>query len=254
MAIDLVFVILLIGHLIGDFYLQTNTIARKKNAFLKYFVLHIIIYTISMGIVLMIAIPYSKNLLYIWLSASILHLLVDSIKRFAKKYLKKSSIKTYLGNHSFIIDQLLHIIILIFIWYIWGSALEVNSFVGQDITGYPNKPIVIILCFLCILRPVGILIGNGELWDFKKHNIQSISSIQNAGRMIGYLERTIVLFFLLYQQFGAIAFILTAKSVARFKEIENNKDMAEYYLIGTLLSVVSVIVLAFLFGLCGGKA
>ncbi|HOD90893.1 MAG TPA: DUF3307 domain-containing protein, partial [Thermotogota bacterium] len=38
-------------------------------------------------------------------------------------------------------------------------------------------------------------------------------------------------------------FILTAKSLARFKQL-NDRDFAEYYLIGTLFSV--------LIALCGG--
>ncbi|MDF2543757.1 MAG: hypothetical protein K0S47_3475 [Herbinix sp.] len=250
MTIDSVFVVLLIGHVLGDFYLQTNSIAEKKDVSYRCFVIHIMEYTISMGVVLILAIPYSNNLLFIWLSSSLLHLCVDLIKRAAKRFIKNNALKIYLENRSFIIDQVLHLCSLIAIWYFWGSNLVVRPFIEQDIIDFPDKPIVILLCFLCILRPVGILIGKGELWDFKKHNMQPVTKVQNAGKMIGYLERTIVLFFLIYQQYGAIAFILTAKSVARFKEIETSRDMAEYYLIGTLLSVVSVFILAFLLGLC----
>ena len=36
-------------------------------------------------------------------------------------------------------------------------------------------------------------------------------------------------------QFGAIGFVLTAKSLAKFKRLEN-KSFAEKYLVGTLLS------------------
>ena len=54
----------------------------------------------------------------------------------------------------------------------------------------------------------------------------------------------------MYNQFSAMAFVLTAKSVARFKEIEQDKNKAEYYLIGTLLSVVSAFAITVLLGLC----
>lgn len=250
MKIDLVFAALLIGHVLGDFYLQTNSVAQRKDSSAKHFVMHMLIYSACMGITLIVAIPYTTKLLLLWVASSLLHFLIDFIKKGVKKQIKNDTIGLYLNNHSLIIDQLLHIAALISIWYLWGSSLTVRPFVEQDIADYPDKPILILLCFLCILRPIGILIGTGELWDFKKHNIQPVTQAQNAGRMIGYLERTIVMFFLMYQQFGAIAFILTAKSVARFKEIESNKDMAEYYLIGTLLSVVSVFILVFLLGLC----
>ena len=49
------------------------------------------------------------------------------------------------------------------------------------------------------------------------------------------LEREIILMLGLMGQFGAIGFVLTAKSLARFKQLEN-KSFAEKYLVGTLLS------------------
>ena len=45
------------------------------------------------------------------------------------------------------------------------------------------------------------------------------------------------------QQFSAIGLVLTAKSVARYNKIAEDKDFAEYYLLGTLLSTVLVIVM-----------
>jgi Protein of unknown function (DUF3307). len=254
MAIDLVFVVLLIGHVLGDFYLQTNSVADKKNTSQKHFNLHMLLYTLCMAAVLITGIAYSINLLCLWIFASIFHFLIDYSKRKAPNTIHNTALEINIRNHSFIIDQLLHLLSLAGVWAIWGTTLEVRPFFRLNMVDFPGRPLCLILCFLCILRPVGILIGKGELWDFKKHNLQSEQTVQNAGRMIGYLERLIVMFFLIYQQFGAIAFILTAKSVARFKEIENDKNMAEYYLIGTLLSVVSVVVLTFLLGLCGGIA
>ena len=43
-------------------------------------------------------------------------------------------------------------------------------------------------------------------------------------------------------QITAIGFIYTAKSITRFKEIEESKGFAEYYLIGTLFSILYVVV------------
>jgi hypothetical protein len=41
-------------------------------------------------------------------------------------------------------------------------------------------------------------------------------SMKNAGRIIGYLERALIFLMVMYNQLGAIAFILTAKSIIRF--------------------------------------
>jgi len=62
----------------------------------------------------------------------------------------------------------------------------------------------------------------------------------NAGRFIGVLERLLVYGFVLQDQYAAIGLILTAKSFARFKEMDE-RDFAEYVLIGTLLSVSSAV-------------
>jgi len=64
-----------------------------------------------------------------------------------------------------------------------------------------------------------------------------------TGRMIGILERALVFIFVIANNLSGIPFILTAKSLARFKQL-NDRDFAEYYLIGTLFSV--------LIALCGG--
>jgi hypothetical protein len=57
------------------------------------------------------------------------------------------------------------------------------------------------------------------------------------GRTIGVLERAITLTLLLLDQFGALGLVIAAKSIARFKALED-RDFAEYFLIGTLASVL----------------
>ncbi|WP_455464982.1 hypothetical protein [Candidatus Hodarchaeum mangrovi] len=59
--------------------------------------------------------------------------------------------------------------------------------------------------------------------------------LRGAGIFVGILERAIVLTLSLLNQFGAISFVFLAKSMARFKQLEQ-RDFAEYYLIGTLTS------------------
>ncbi len=67
----------------------------------------------------------------------------------------------------------------------------------------------------------------------------------NAGRVIGMLERILILFFVLVNQLGAIGFIIAAKGFTRFKELDK-REFAEYVLIGTLLSSLFAIAVALL--------
>ncbi len=57
------------------------------------------------------------------------------------------------------------------------------------------------------------------------------------GKLIGILERTFIYFLILLNQIGAIAVIIALKSLARFNELDN-KSFAEYFLIGSLLSLL----------------
>ncbi len=67
--------------------------------------------------------------------------------------------------------------------------------------------------------------------------------LTGAGRMIGMLERSIVFILGLLGEYGAISFVLAAKSMARFKQLEE-RQFAEYYLIGTLSSFFLALVSA----------
>ncbi|HEX6909207.1 MAG TPA: hypothetical protein VF142_02380 [Longimicrobium sp.] len=57
----------------------------------------------------------------------------------------------------------------------------------------------------------------------------------SRGRIIGILERFIVLLLMAVQAYQAIAFLMAAKGLIRSKDLES-RDFAEYFLIGTLAS------------------
>lgn len=57
------------------------------------------------------------------------------------------------------------------------------------------------------------------------------------GRLIGYLERLIVIFVVCIGAYTVIPLIVAAKSLARFKKFDN-QEWAEYFLVGTLSSIL----------------
>lgn len=58
-----------------------------------------------------------------------------------------------------------------------------------------------------------------------------------VGRLIGILERELIVALVFLQQYGAIGLVLTAKSIARYKQLEV-QSFSEKYLVGTLSSVL----------------
>jgi hypothetical protein len=64
----------------------------------------------------------------------------------------------------------------------------------------------------------------------------------SRGMVIGILERALVLTLILINQFGALGLILAAKALARFRALDN-REFAEYFLIGTLTSLLIALLL-----------
>ncbi len=62
------------------------------------------------------------------------------------------------------------------------------------------------------------------------------------GRLIGTLERTLLLLLALGANYTAVAFLITAKGLVRAKEFER-REYAEYFLIGTLASTALALIL-----------
>ena len=102
--------------------------------------------------------------------------------------------------------------------------------------GFRWKPAAIFVSLVFKIIP--------ETIDQANQTMKVKGSIENEGAKIGFwigvLEREIILMLGLIGQFGAIGFVLTAKSLARFKQLEN-KSFAEKYLVGTLLSALIAI-------------
>ena len=77
---------------------------------------------------------------------------------------------------------------------------------------------------------------------------QSTVDVQeyNRGRLIGNLERIVLTIVVAAGSYAALAFLVAAKGVVRSDEFAKNRDFAEYFLIGSLSSV--------LVALCAGIA
>lgn len=69
----------------------------------------------------------------------------------------------------------------------------------------------------------------------------------SRGKMIGYIERILVIVLVINNQYTALTFVLTAKSLARFKQMDD-RDWAEYFLLGTLVSVVLGVIYGIIIG------
>jgi hypothetical protein len=90
---------------------------------------------------------------------------------------------------------------------------------------------------------VGVIFAGGYLIRYLTRNLsagiekpgETAEQVKNAGMYIGWLERFLVVTAILVQSPSMVGLILTGKSIARFPELKER--FAEYFLIGTLLSI-----------------
>ncbi|MDD6217379.1 MAG: DUF3307 domain-containing protein [Roseburia sp.] len=238
--------LILLGHIIGDFYVQTDKMAEKKKNLIKYMLIHCLIYSIVIGICFYILCRKIVGTLIISSFVFLSHLMIDLFKgRCDKKVAKYEYI-------FFLADQTIHIIVVLLSVYIikqqFGSQME-KEWVINGITINVKNCIVVIVAALVCWKPAAIFVSlvfkmipetieqADEIADVKG-NIENEGA--KIGSWIGILEREIILILGLMGQFGAIGFVLTAKRLARFKQLEN-KSFAEKYLVGTLLSALIAI-------------
>ncbi|MGM0745501.1 hypothetical protein [Rhodohalobacter sp.] len=107
----------------------------------------------------------------------------------------------------------------------------------------------ILFGFLMILNEINLLIRyileKLQLAPLSELHQQQIDEKEfRTGRVIGFLERIFVFLFILMGQYTAIGFVLAAKGIVRYPEF-GNRNFAEYILIGTLLSVLMAMGVAF---------
>lgn len=245
-------IVLLLSHIIGDFYFQTIKMAEKKEENPKWLLFHCLAY---MGAFLIIGLPaFSLRLFIIVLLLGILHAIVDITKSFyIKKLISLNKISIIIRRQLYIADQAAHIICLIITAYIMTIRNVDIDLHNMAINFFNNIGISYasalrwIMAFLLVHKPANVtisyLISTYRPMENEHQSIESKPYI--ASRFIGTIERIIILIFISIQQYPAIGLVLTAKSIARYDEISKNKMSAEYYLLGTLLSTVFAIVASF---------
>ena len=214
------FLSLVMAHIIGDFYLQTDKCCKQKETrkFKSWF---LYVHAIILGLLSWIMVPSCNFGLWALLIA-VSHFAIDAVKIHCPK-----------GLWSFAIDQLLHLGILITISNIYEPAKELPlRMIDCSGSGPFSIPLLILAILLC-MKPANILIKL-ILEKYQVGESESCDNIKNAGALIGNLERILTIVFVLLGQFEAIGFIVAAKSILRFKDTDTAKT--EYVLAGTFLS------------------
>lgn len=223
-------ILFLTVHIIADYYLQSHKLAADKESKGKALAWHMAVYAAVMmlsalALRLIIGDP---RLMWAGFALSALHAAADMLKYLISKIKRMGSPDTQAW--LYLSDQLFHMLCIVFIMNRFTAALPV-----------PGPALRWILLLSLIHKPANV--------SFKKllskyeaaGDAVRPDTLPGAGAVIGSLERVLCAIFIGLGQYASIGLIYTAKSIARFKKIEENPKFAEYYLIGTLYSILFVV-------------
>ena len=210
----------LLAHFLADYTFQDDKKAQDKNkkgfksSFLKW---HVLIVFITSWIL-----SFQIKFVFASLIIALTHWLIDGLKPKLNK-----------GKYSFFIDQFLHIGILTTVTYFYVQKIGSET----PLLTIPLKYTLLILAFYLTEKPTNILIR--EIFKLYKIKFDSAKNeLLNAGKLIGIIERWLILLFVFLNQYEAIGFLIAAKSILRYNPNNDNKDFnkTEYVLVGTMLS------------------
>lgn len=233
MDITHLLVLQFIAHVLTDFSFQPDKKAKEKNnigfksKFLKW---HIII-TFGLSWIF----SFQLNFIYSALAIAFSHWVVDGAKKHINNHTK-------LGKYAFFIDQILHLFFIVAVVLFFNNYCEIKSIYNISIS---LKYLLIIAGYMVCMKPANIIIK--EVFNVFGIIITENNDLPNAGKLIGIIERLLVLTFVLLNQFEAVGFLIAAKSILRYKNEDSLKT--EYVLIGTMLSFGIAIALGIIINL-----
>jgi hypothetical protein len=231
-----VIVLLVVAHIVGDFLLQNEWMAAAKERRPSVLFLHGLL---VLGAHLGLLAPFLNSGLALGLVVlSVVHVTLDAVRSRA------------LGTRgtslaAFFADQALHLLASVVLWRVLvstGTLAGSRWLVGGAwVNGYVRWSAV--AAGYVFNTGGGTRVVRGVLQRFPKAVPSSPDDSGGEyamGRVIGCLERYVAVTLVLFDQWAALAFILVAKSIARFPKFRerSDKDFAEYYLIGTLTSML----------------
>lgn len=225
---------LIAAHLTGDFLLQSDRMCADKFSSYSVAKYKALVFHALIQAALAYVFVAQWNCWIIPVAIGVSHFLIDYVKSMCKR---KDLI-------SLVWDQLAHFCVITGLWwFVFAGLPQLDT--ADEI--FSTNFWLIATAYIAVLTPTSILIKS--FIEFEKWMPSDASSqgLPNAGKWIGYLERILILTFIFTDNIEGIGFLLAAKSVFRFGELNKAKDIkiTEYVLIGTFASFTIAILIGF---------
>lgn len=212
------FTALLIAHIFADFVFQTTWMVRYK-ARPGVLTLH---GAVVVGTALVLLGPGA------WVELAVLgavHMGIDVIKLGVRGG----------GAGAFVADQVAHVVSIAVLAAV-APALWAGSPWAQLDAPWPALVLqggLLVTGFIAATRAGGFAVGS--LMSSPGWKPPS-DGLEDGGRIIGLLERSVIFVLIVARQYEAIGFLIAAKSILRFSTVSESRAVSEYVIIGTLAS------------------
>ena len=239
------FITMLAAHLLGDFYFQSPAMANDKNTNYAVLLRHCLYYglTLAVGTMLFFS-PASCIRAVLWGVGT--HAVIDFLKTCFWEDLQTHP------KGTFLVDQLLHLSVLAAV-SLYGPTVELSpALPWPPALPYEPEKFLRLLCLALFLgKPANIVLKTLNLKppvptakETQPLMIadQATPEYQRAGATIGTLERFLTALLFLLEAYAAIAVVFAAKTLTRYDKITKDETFSEYYLIGTLGSLLLAII------------
>lgn len=238
------------GHLIGNYYLKYIPFMREKGK-LALIIIQSLIYSALLTAIFSLFLPM-KYILFGAIVTMGVHFTIDLLHHvlLTLQQGKRTGKKWMLGLE--IGDLFLHILFFYLFHFLfqYSENIALKSWANEVLhhllflkSNYPlSTRINILFGYLFLMTPSSFLMRYALLAIFPDGIYER--ERDNIGSIIGNIERIIVFTLSVMDLYPSIALVITAKSLARFKQLED-RSFAERYLIGTLLSFLIALLVAF---------
>ncbi|MGR3454433.1 DUF3307 domain-containing protein [Pseudooceanicola sp.] len=207
------FVALLLGHLLADFVLQTNRMVAEKRRPLV-----LLGHAAVVGLASLATLGGAPGLI---LAVAVAHLVTDAVKTWAAPETLA----------VFLLDQAAHLATLAVAAWVMPGAFASGLWGGLPDTLLQAQVVLagLIAATFAGGPAVGLLMRPYDSPELP-------AGLPNGGRMIGLLERLLIVLLVLVGEAAAIGFLIAAKSILRFDMASESRAAGEYVIIGTLAS------------------
>jgi hypothetical protein len=210
------FAALLLAHVLADFLFQSKRMVDQKRR-PGVFALHI-------GLVFILSLAALGGAWPVAAAVAAAHLVIDGIKTYALPASWRESFT------AFTVDQLAHLASLVAAVLIWPEAAM--SGLWAPWLDLLAGPAVVVSGFILTVIAGGYAVG---LITAPYAQVFKAQGLENAGQMIGRLERAVIFLLIVIGEPAGIGFLIAAKSLLRFEATKEQKA-SEYVIIGTLTS------------------